>query len=283
MIEDSGGEVRGPLLAALERIFRALARLCLRHGISFESAAEVGRRAFVEVARREFVIPGRKQSASRIALLTGLHRKDVGRMLKVEPSGDPAAGARVAYGTRVIAAWRRDPVFLEARGGPATLAFDQGSPCFLDLVRRHGGRDLPGRAVLDELVRVGAVVRLRDGRLRLVERSYIPAVASAESIAILGSDVSDLIAALDHNLAGEPGSGFFQRRVSYDNIPTEAVAGIHTAVRRAGQPLLERLDRVMARKDRDASVKVVGTGRHRVMTGIYFFTEEVSSQREDDR
>lgn len=269
--------------AALYRIFRALARLCLRHGVSYEAAAEIAKRAFVDVARRDFVIAGRKQSASRIALLTGLHRKEVGRMLGSAGPDDPGVASRVAYAERVIAGWRRDEEFADARGVPATLPFDDGSPSFVDLVKRYGGRDVPGRAVLDELTRVGAVTRLRDGRIRLVARAYVPAVASAESIAILGSDVADLVATIDHNLSSGPGAGLFQRRVTYDNLPAEAIDQIHAEVRRAGQALLERLDRTMSRRDRDVNPKVRGTGRKRAMTGVYFFADDASADEEVPR
>jgi len=270
------------LYAALDRIFRALARLCLRHGISYEATAELAKRAFVEVAQLEFVIPHRKQSASRVALLTGLHRKDVGRMMKAERPSDREGAARVAYAAKVIAGWRRDTEFSDPRGGPAALSFDSGTSSFLDLVKRYGGRDVPGRAVLDELARVGAVTRLRDGRIKLVARAYVPAVASEESIAILGSDVSDLIATIDHNLSSPASAGLFQRRVAYDNLPAEAVDEIHGRVRRAGQALLERIDQLMARRDRDANPKAHGTGRKRAMVGVYFHVADVARDEETE-
>jgi hypothetical protein len=270
------------LAAALDRIFRALARLCLRHGVSYEAAAEIAKRAFVDVARREFVIPGRKQSASRIALLTGIHRKDVGKMLAAARPSDPGGAARVAYAARVIAGWRRDEEFRDARSGPAALSFDGGSPAFMDLVKRHGGGDVPGRAVLDELTRIGAVTRLRDGRIKLVARAYVPAAASEESLAILGSDVSDLIQTIDHNLSSGPEAGMFQRRVAYDNLPAEAVEEVHAQVRREGQSMLERLDRFFARRDRDSSPKAEGTGRWRAMAGVYFFANDVAPVEEEN-
>ena len=277
MSETNEGRALG---AALDRIFRSLARLCLRHGLSFEAVTEIAKRAFVEVAQREFVITGRKQSASRIALLTGLHRKDVGRMLAVERPDDPGTGTRVAYAERVIAGWRRDPQFADARGVPAALSLDEGTPSFADLVKRYGGRDVPSRAVLDELSRVGAVARLRDGRIKLVARAYVPAQASVEGLAILGSDVSDLVSAIDHNLSSGPEAGLFQRRVSYDNLPAEAIDEIHAEVRRAGQALLERLDRFMSRRDRDSNPKAQGTGRKRAMTGVYFFVADADEIKE---
>jgi hypothetical protein len=281
MSDSTQGDTGRALAAALYRIFRALARLCLRHGLSYEAASEIAKQAFVDVAEREFVIPGRKQSASRIALLTGLHRKEVGKMLATERPADVAAANRVAYAERVIAGWRRDAEFADARGAPVALPFDTGSPSFVDLVKQHGGRDVPGRAVLDELTRVAAVSRLRDGRIKLVARAYVPGVASVESLAILGSDVSDLVAAIDHNISSDPERGFFQRRVAYDNLPVEAIDEIHAKLRHDGQALLERLDGLMARRDRDANPRAVGTGRRRAMAGVYFFTNDVDPEENE--
>ena len=274
----AGGHVA--LEVALDRIFQALARVCLRHGLSYEATAEIAKRAFVDVARREFTIPGRKQSASRIALLTGLHRKDVGRMLALAQPSDADASARVAYAERVIAGWRRDRDFADGRGRPAVLAFE-GTASFAELVKRHGGRDVPARAVLDELERVGAAERTRDGRVRLTASAYVPAKASAESIAILGEDVADLIDTIERNLQTGPEGGLFQRRVSYDNLPIEAIDAIHAQARKDGQALLEALDRSMARADRDSNPASRGTGRRRAKVGVYFFTDDVDEQESD--
>jgi hypothetical protein len=68
---------------------------------------------------------------------------------------------------------------------------------FSSLVADHGA-DVPPRAVLDELLRVGAVDHLEDGRLRLVERAYIPQTDEDGKLEILGTDVADLLASIEH-------------------------------------------------------------------------------------
>jgi hypothetical protein len=62
--------------------------------------------------------------------------------------------------TRVLTGWARDADFLDRRGQPRPLEVD-GAASFAVLVKRYSG-DMPARAVLDELVRVGAVERLDD-------------------------------------------------------------------------------------------------------------------------
>jgi hypothetical protein len=217
-----------------------------------------------------------------VSVLTGIHRKDIARVRASMPPTDPAASDRVAYGARVIGAWRRERRFLDKRGRPVPLPFDGESPSFVELVRDHGGADVPGRAVLDELVRVGAVTTTADGRIKLVAGGYVPTMTSAESFAILGTDVADLVATMDHNLVSDPDRGFFQRKVAYDNLPAEALEGIRTRVRREGAAVLEKIDRVMSRHDRDANPKAKGTGRKRAMVGVYYYEADVDEDRDDD-
>jgi hypothetical protein len=95
-----------------------------------------------------------------------------------------------------------------------------------------------------------------------------------EALTILCTDVCDPITVIDHTRFGT-GEGFFQRKVSYDNLPVEAVAEIRARVDDEGQALLERLDEAMSVLDRDSNPAVQGSGRKRAMLGIYYFEEDV--------
>jgi hypothetical protein len=139
-------------------------------------------------------------------------------------------------------------------------------------VKRYAG-DVPPRAVLDELARVGCAERLADGRVRLVGRAYVPKAGSREKLAILGTDVADLVTTIDRNLAAGGGDAFFQRKVQYDNLPAEALPAFRRMSASRGQALLERLDLWLAERDRDVNPAVKGTGRHRAGLGIYYFEE----------
>jgi len=46
--------------------------------------AEMARHVYVEIAEKEFALPGRKQTVSRISTITGLTRKDVTRVQATE-------------------------------------------------------------------------------------------------------------------------------------------------------------------------------------------------------
>jgi len=267
------------LQLAVLRVLRALIRILVRHGMTLPAFVELAKRAYVDVALKDFTIPGRKPSVSRAALLTGLTRKETQRIVD-----DRGAGVDSAYAlpenraARVVAGWVRDADFHGPDGGPLALRFDGEEPTFSTLVRRHGG-DVPPRAVLDELRRVGTVERLEDGSLKLLTRAYIPRANDAAKLRILAADVPFLIGTIDHNLQGlEPSR--FQRKVMYDNLPLEAMDEFRAVSSRHAQELIELLDNWLAQHDRDASLAVSGSGRVRAGVGVFSFEEVIEPQTE---
>ena len=69
-----------PLVAAVLRLLRPLARILLRNGVSFSTFSDLAKWTYVDVAAREFGIEGRKQSTSRVSVITGLSRREVMRV-----------------------------------------------------------------------------------------------------------------------------------------------------------------------------------------------------------
>ena len=258
--------------AAVTTLLRPLVRILLRNGIPYRAFSDIAKRVYVDVATEEFDIPGKKQSKSRVSILTGLSRKEVLRVRRLPASDDLGATERYNRAARVIAGWVRDRRFCSGSGNPAELRFEEGSSSFRNLVKTYSG-DAPTRAVLDELLRVGAVERTPGGKIRLLERSYIPKTGEIDKIGILGVDASDLIATIDHNIR-QPDTPFFQRKVSYDNLPLEELPELKRKATDRGQALLESMDRWMSARDRDVTPGVPGTGRIRAGIGIYYFQED---------
>jgi hypothetical protein len=260
------------ITAAIGTLLRPLVRLLLRNGIPYRAFSDIAKRVYVDVAVAEFGIPGRRPSKSRVAVLTGLSRKEVLRVARLSAPDDLGAVERYNRAARVVAGWVRDPRFHRAQKKPLDLPFGGDGPCFRELVRSYSG-DAPARAVLDELVRVGAVERTRDGKIRLLERSYVPRTGEIDKIGILGVDTAQLIATIDHNIQhGE--AAYFQRKVCYDNLPEEALGKLRQLASGRSQALLESLDRWMSAHDRDVNPAVGGVGRKRAGVGIYYFQEE---------
>jgi len=269
----------GALAAAVFRVLRALARILLRYGVSFQAFSDLAKRAYVEAARDDFAIPGRKSTTSRIAVLTGLSRKEIQRLTDTEAASDAEALEHYNRAARVVAGWVRDQDFRDEDGQPRALPQEGGDLSFVELVRRYSG-DIPPRAVLDELLRVGTVERDDNGRVRLLAHAYIPRRSDSDKLAILGTDVSELIDTIDHNL-GESGAPRFQRKVMYDNLPLEAVEKFRELSSARAQALMEYLDSWLSQHDRDENPASQGEGRMRAGLGIYYFEEDLDKVKEE--
>ncbi len=242
-----------------------------------KSFYELVKQIYAEVAQEEFGINGKKATISRIAILTGLTRKEVQALLNRQPASKDEFEEEYNRAARVITGWLRDPDFGDGKGHPFPLRMEGKHASFSELVKRYSG-DIPVRAVLDELVRVGAVKLLKDGRIGLLSRGYIPQKGMNEKLAILGNDTADLIATIDHNLYGKSSRPRFQRKVMYDNVPTEAAEAFHAIAEAQAQELLEALDRWLSHRDRDVNPTSKGTGRVRVGLGVYHFEERLDKE-----
>jgi len=269
------------LAAAVARILKPLVCILLRNGMSYKTFADIARSQFVEVARKESGIGGRKQSVSRIAVITGLTRKEVSRLLKYSVPNDRDKSDRYHRASRVVSGWRRDKAFLVAGRRPAVLAIAGPGKSFQQLVKRYSG-DVPHRAVLDELLNAGVVACPDENRVKLIERAYMPRGDETMKLHILGIDTAHLIATISHNLKSDGAEPRFQRKVLYDNLPDEALPALRKLSLKSAQALLEKLDGWLSSQDRDVNPEAGGSGRNTAGVGIYYF-EEPHSQEEELR
>lgn len=262
------------LSTATGTLLKPLVRILLRNGVAAKSVYELVKHIYVQVAKEDFGIDGKKASTSRVAILTGLTRKEVQAILALPARQQGHYDEGYNRAARVITGWLRDADFGDGKGHPAPLPMSGKRTSFTALVKRYSG-DIPVRALLDELVRVGAVKRLKDGRVGLVSRGYVPQRGLEEKLAILGNDTADLIATIDHNIFGNPSKPRMQRKVMYDNVPVEAARAFQTVAEDRAQEMLEALDRWLSHRDRDVNPTVRGKGRVRVGVGIYHFEERL--------
>ena len=265
------------LRTAIRRLLTPLVKIILRNGVSYRAFMEEAKKVFIEVAEQEFSLQGRKQSAARVAIITGISRKEISRIQNSNVKEIKDIRDSFNRAARVISAWVSDPEFQLKPGQPMELPIDGDSPTFGDLVRKSSG-DMLVRAMLDELVRVGAV-EVTDKHARLVNRSYVPSHSETEKLRILGTDVASLIDTINHNMQDPQEEPFFQRKVYYNNLPKEALSQIRALSKQHGQELIELMDKLIQPHDRDVNPDVEGDGCYTAGVGVYYF--ENSSLKEN--
>ncbi|MEO0364517.1 MAG: DUF6502 family protein [Pseudomonadota bacterium] len=196
------------LLGLLYKAIKPLVHVLLELGIGHREFAELSKRAFVEVATSNYGIRGRATNISRVAVMTGLTRKEV---KKIRDEGsfehDDRFRVRGIPGAEVLHRWHSDPSFLNADGTPRALEFaDSSGFSFGDLVKKYAG-DIPPGALRTELIRSGAVNLDHEKKLRVVRREY--AVSEKQELVerAFGLLLPSMTEAIAHNvIEGRRGS-----------------------------------------------------------------------------
>jgi hypothetical protein len=268
--------IQKTLADTFSRLFRPLARILIRNGMSFAALTDWAKKVYVDVAFEEFGEPGKKQTVSRVSALTGLSRKEVKRLRELDPDADIEAGDRYNRAVRVISGWLNDEAFLTAAGIPAELSVDGDAASFASLVRAYSG-DVTPRAMLTVLQAAGSVETTADGKLRLVRHVFIPGNDPSEKLHILGADVAELIATIDHNLTADADALFFQRKVSNTRLDPADSAEFRALSAARAQALLEELDAWLSRHEIDPDDPEQAA--QYVSLGIYY-SEGTDSQEE---
>jgi len=227
----------------------------------------------VQVATKEFGIRGRPTNASRVAILTGIDRRDV-RKLRVATAEQPAlAPGFMSKPTQVLDGWFHDPDFRAASGEPRELQVSEGDDSFVALVRRYVP-GIPHVAMIKELRAVGAIEELPDGCLRALKRNYIPRELTDNQIRLWGSVLQDVGTTLEHNLIRKPSERpRFERRALSLTVERRALPEFEAFLAAEGQAFLERIDDWLAAHQVDAARAEPPQGI-RLGAGVYQLLDE---------
>lgn len=266
------GAAAGPpeaLVRTLRRVLRPLVGLLLHYGIPFQLLAELLKSVYVEAAQAS---PGEgKLTQSRISLMTGVHRKDVRRLMGRQ-SDAAEIPADVSLGVQIAARWLSDRDLTDAEGEPLALprlASQGGERSFEGLVARVS-KDIRSRAVLDEWLRLGVVSVDAEDRVQLRADAFVPEKGFEEKVFFLGQNLHDHIATAAANVIGR-GPARLERSVFYEGLAVESVAELaHLAERHGMHALVELNRRAAELQQRDQAAH---TGGRRMNFGLYFYEE----------
>lgn len=233
---------KGSATNALRLLFRPIARIMLRAGVNWRELADVCKATYVEVATEDFGIRGRPTNISRVAILTGLTRREVRRLRTLLEEQDPQIFNRMNYATRVLSGWYQDDEFLDSNGRPAPLPPTGKKGSFEALCGKYSG-DVAATTMLKELKHVGAVEEDKHGTLTAKTRYYMPTMMDAERMLRSGSVLEDLGYTIAHNLQrSESDPSRFEGRVTNTEMPASAVPEFREFIEKEGQAFLELVD-----------------------------------------
>ena len=259
-------ELHKIMTLAVIRILRPVVRVLIKHEMSHAEFSELARRAYVQEAYAHFGIKGRKMTHSRAAVLTGLSRKEVGRLVRMDESeAVPALTPNRAV--RVIDGWLKDSEF-QRRGKPKALPLHGEEGSFAALVSRYSG-DITLGAVLDELERVGVVERPNKDTVVMASYGYIPHSDELEKVHIMSVCTADLLNTAVHNLDAEPLARRFQRQLTYTDVPESIAEEFREVAASRSADLLEYLQEFLSSRTSTLSSEANAEPVYRVGLGIY--------------
>lgn len=256
------------ILRAARRALRPLVRLWMRGGVTFPVVAAMLRELYVDVAQTDLLSDERSRTDSRIAVLTGVHRKELRRLRELPADSGPTP-AKLTLGSLLVARWLAMAPFAEPPGTPRRLK-RTGEASFEFLVESVT-KDVRPRAVLDEFLAQGVVEVDAEDMIVLRDAAYLPQPGQEKQLFYFARNLHDHAAAACANIATEGPAPFLDRSVHYDGLSDAAAETLRAEARAAAIRLLVEING-RALQLLDASPEA-GVGTQRVNLGVYLFAE----------
>ena len=160
------------LLFIAKRLLRPMVRMFIIYDVHLPRFVCALKQVYIEVAREQIELEGKRQTDSRVMLITGIHRRDVRRLRKsVIPN---MWMCRQSLEDRVLHHWKESSAYADTSGQPRPLFSKAqfGNPNFPHLVREVS-QDISPRTLLDELLNKGYVERSGKTKVQLKQTEMI--------------------------------------------------------------------------------------------------------------
>jgi len=235
--------------------------MMIARGMTFPDLSDLLKPIFVERAEADFGLEGKRMTDSRIALLTGLQRRDV----RAHRDGKPTEQENARTLPRVVAQWTSNEAWQNCDGTPITLTRSGKDSSFEALVASVS-RDMHARTILDELERQG-MVSVDGDHVALLSESYLPSGDDAK-LSYFAANIGDHAEAAVGNLSADT-PPFFERAVHYNQLSDEAVEELENLARKRQHEVMHELNaEALKLQKRDAKDRS-GTARFRCGAFVY--------------
>jgi len=262
------------VISSCRHLLRPVTRFLLRHDVAWSEFSDLSKEVFVDVARKEYGIDGRPTNNSRVAMLTGLSRRESARvrdcLLNQDANEDERRGNRIA---RILTGWHVDPDFLDAEGRPKDLHSNGESESLSSLLKRYAG-DLPHGAIRKEMSQRGLIQELDNGFVRVLKRDVVYTNLDPEVVRQMGVALHDHAATLEHNLNEERESRpKFEGIADNALVSAAAVKEFEEYVEGRGLEFLQEIDTWLTNHEVDDPADA-DTHKVRLGVGVYLIHNE---------
>jgi hypothetical protein len=246
-------ELKQQVLNAFLLVMRPIVRILLRYGIGYREFVEVTKTAYVDVASSDFGIRGRPTNISRVAVMTGLTRKEVKRLRDRIASGESRIAVKTTPLADVLHHWH--------------------AHSFSELVRRFGG-DVPAGAMRTELKRVGAVTENDDGVLVVKRRVFTSSSSHERLLTLLVHGAYTLLSNVEHNTDEKSDEPRWAHRIAYTNSLRRGDTGnLQRVAKDRISEFAESIDDIFIAYEARQSPEVTKGDQDTIAVGVFYFEE----------
>ena len=269
-------DVKEHVIRSSRYLLLPVIRFLLKHGITWSEFGEISKEAYVKAARDDYGIQGRPTNNSRVAMMTGLSRREVARvrdqLLEGEQSSESLQGNQIS---RVLTGWHVDTEFADSEGRPKDLPVTGTTGSLSSLFKRYAG-DLPHGALRKELQQRGLVEELSTSEIRVLKRDYVYSELDPEIIRRMGVALHDHAATLEHNLnedrKTEPR---FEAMADNSKLSPRAIRTFQKLVESQGLAFLEEMDSWLSDHEIE-NTPDTDTSSIRLGVGVYLIYDELN-------
>lgn len=268
-------EVKEHVIRSCRYLLLPVVRFLLKHGVTWSEFGELSKEAYVQVARNDYGIQGRPTNNSRVAMLTGLSRREVAkvrdRLLDGDDAADNLQGNQIS---RILTGWHLDEEFTDDEGQPKDLPVTGSSGSMSSLLKRYAG-DLPHGAIRKEMVQRQLVEELSSGEFRVMKRDYVYSELDPEIIRRMGTALHDHATTLEHNLNEDRSAApRFEAIADNSRLTPRAIRAFQELLEQKGLAFLEEMDAWLSSHEIDDSSD---TDRQsaRLGVGVYLIYDEI--------
>jgi len=248
---------RAQLVHTFRTVLRPLIRILFRAGVRFDEFVELLRGIYVEITIRNAMETNSKITTGRIAILSGVGRRDVERLVSSDDWLQVPRPTDLAALAAILHRWHTDSTFLGPYGVPLELPLTgQAGRNFTELVNGTPLRIDPTSAY-EQLLAARMIVKSGETHVKVLSRTYVsPEPMSAEMLEHFSTAMRNLASTLDFNLTPGQTNKRIERTVFPDGgLPNELIAEYDTFVRERAQQLISDVDDWLAAAARRSLAK----------------------------
>lgn len=255
------------ILRALLVALRPIAKSLLQSGIGYREFVEVAKLAFVQIATEDYGIRGRPTNVSRVSLITGVSRKEVGKIRSSQENGQDLEVKGTPAG-EVLHRWHTDPKYRDSKGNILALHMEKGDETFRSLVKDVVG-DVPPGAMKAELARVSAILEDDDGWMTVKKRHFVPARVDDRLLHGFDTAIAYLADTVAYNSNPNRKSvARFERVISSVNISPDKFQAVQTETQQMLESFSVQYDDFLSSKE---SPGALSGAEGEIGVGVYFF------------